>query len=145
MKEKLINRVTIKTLASQENKNAIVQAAVTYIRQFEIFWLSESKMNEIQISLEEAVDNVINFAYKKKFGTVSICLSFCDNMILEIEVRDWGCGIKDIEQARSPMFTTDGENDRSGMGFTIMESYSDGLIVKSTPGKGTIVTMKYKT
>jgi stage II sporulation protein AB (anti-sigma F factor) len=59
---------------------------------------------------------------------------------LEIVVRDWGRGIEDVKKAMEPMFTTGGE-DRSGMGFTIMESFTDRLKVKSSPGKGTTVTM----
>ena len=59
---------------------------------------------------------------------------------MEIIVKDWGVGIADVEQARKPMFTT-GNDERSGMGFTIMESFMDKLKVKSTPGKGTTVTM----
>ena len=62
---------------------------------------------------------------------------------LEIVVRDWGVGIADVEQARTPLFTT-GSEERSGMGFTIMESFMDVLRVRSTPGKGTTVTMRRK-
>ena len=61
--------------------------------------------------------------------------------VLEIVVRDWGVGIENVEQARRPMFTT-GSDERSGMGFTIMESFMDSLKVRSAPGKGTTVTMR---
>ena len=61
--------------------------------------------------------------------------------ILEITVRDWGRGIADVEEARRPLFTTGG-SERSGMGFTIMESFMDKLVVRSTPGKGTSVQMR---
>ena len=61
--------------------------------------------------------------------------------LLEITVRDWGCGIADVEKAREPLYTTGGE-ERSGMGFTIMESFMDSLAVRSKNGKGTVVTMK---
>ena len=60
--------------------------------------------------------------------------------MLELKVKDAGCGIENIAQARQPMFTT-GNDERSGMGFTIMESFTDRLHVRSTPGKGTLVTM----
>ena len=59
---------------------------------------------------------------------------------LEVVVRDWGVGIEDVEQARTPLFTT-GSEERSGMGFTIMECFMDTLKVRSAPGKGTTVTM----
>lgn len=60
---------------------------------------------------------------------------------LEIVVKDWGVGIADVEQARKPLFTT-GNDERSGMGFTIMESFMDALRVRSAPQKGTTVTMR---
>ena len=62
---------------------------------------------------------------------------------MEIVVRDWGVGIADVEQARTPLFTT-GSEERSGMGFTIMESFMDQVKVRSAPGKGTSVTMRRK-
>ena len=65
-----------------------------------------------------------------------------DNSV-EVSIRDWGVGIADVEQARTPLFTT-GNSERSGMGFTIMESFMDGLRVRSVPGKGTTVVMKKK-
>lgn len=68
-------------------------------------------------------------------------LKLLPNNTLEITVRDWGAGIEDIQQARQPLFTTGGE-ERSGMGFTIMESFMDKLTIKSVPGRGTTVTMR---
>ena len=65
---------------------------------------------------------------------------FEDNT-LEIQVKDWGVGIADVEQARQPLYTT-GTEERSGMGFTIMESFMDAVKVRSTPGKGTVVTLR---
>ena len=67
-------------------------------------------------------------------------LRLCPGNELELIVRDWGVGIPDIRQARTPLFTT-GNEERSGMGFTIMESFMDAVKVRSTPGKGTTVTM----
>ena len=68
-------------------------------------------------------------------------LRLFEDHTLEIQIKDKGVGISDVEQARRPMFTTGGE-ERSGMGFTIMESFMDGVKVRSTPGKGTVVTMR---
>ena len=68
-------------------------------------------------------------------------LRILEGGVLELTVRDWGRGIDDIRQARQPLFTTGGE-ERSGMGFTIMESFMNQLAVKSAPGKGTTVTMR---
>ncbi|NMA25536.1 MAG: anti-sigma F factor, partial [Clostridiales bacterium] len=74
-------------------------------------------------------------------GKIMLRARIFDDNSIEITVRDWGCGIEDIERARSPMFTTGGD-DRSGMGFTIMESFMDRLHVRSQLGRGTTVTMR---
>ena len=85
--------------------------------------------------------NCIVHAYPDRLGRVVIrARLFADN-VLEVQVRDWGRGIADVEQARQPLFTTGGE-ERSGMGFTIMDSFMDALRVRSVPGKGTTVTMR---
>ena len=85
--------------------------------------------------------NCIVHAYPDKLGLVQMRLRLFEDHTLEIQIKDKGVGISDVEQARKPMFTTGGE-ERSGMGFTIMESFMDGVKVRSTPGKGTVVTMR---
>ena len=82
-------------------------------------------------------------AYPDSIGRIRIQARLYAGGILELVVRDWGVGIADVDEARRPMFTTGGE-ERSGMGFTIMESFMDSLRVRSAPGKGTVVTMKRK-
>ena len=89
----------------------------------------------------EAVTNAIVHAYPDRLGKIVMKLRFRAGNELEIVVKDWGVGIADVEQARTPLFTT-GSEERSGMGFTIMESFMDTLRVRSTPGKGTTVTMR---
>ena len=74
-------------------------------------------------------------------GQVVVKVRICPDQVLEVTVRDHGRGIPDIEKARQPMFTTGGE-ERSGMGFTIMESFMDRLVVRSTPSRGTTVVMR---
>ena len=74
---------------------------------------------------------------------MTLKLRVCPGNILELTVKDKGRGIPDVEKARQPMFTTGGA-ERSGMGFTIMESFMDQLLVRSVPGRGTTVTMKKK-
>ena len=91
----------------------------------------------------EAVTNAIVHAYPDTLGKVVVKLRIKEGHALEIVVKDWGVGIADVEQARTPLFTT-GSEERSGMGFTIMESFMDTLKVRSAPGKGTTVTMARK-
>ena len=76
-----------------------------------------------------------------RVGRVKLKLRLFEDSLLEITVQDRGVGIADVAQARTPLFTT-GNEERSGMGFTIMESFMDTLRVRSTPGKGTTVTMR---
>lgn len=100
-----------------------------------------NELEDIKTAVSEAVTNAIVHAYPDSIGKVQLKGRVCKNQVLEITVKDWGRGIPDIDQARQPMFTTGGE-ERSGMGFTIMESFMDGLTVRSTPEKGTTVTLR---
>ena len=101
------------------------------------------ELGDIKTAVSEAVTNGIVHAYPETIGRISLrARLFADNSI-EIIVRDWGCGIADVELARTPMYTTGG-SERSGMGFTIMDSFMDRLRVKSAEGKGTTVTMLKK-
>jgi len=102
-----------------------------------------NELEDIKTSVSEAVTNAIVHAYPESIGKVVIRARICEGNVLEITVKDRGRGITDVEQARRPMFTTGGE-ERSGMGFTIMESFMDKLTVKSVPGRGTGVSMKKK-
>ena len=98
------------------------------------------ELGDIKTAVSEAVTNAIVHAYPDTLGRIVLKLRLKEGNVLEIAVRDWGVGIADVEQARTPLFTT-GNEDRSGMGFTIMESFMDAVRVRSTPGKGTTVTM----
>ena len=98
------------------------------------------EIGDIKTAVSEAVTNCIVHAYPKEIGRISMRLRILPDGQLEISVRDWGCGIENVQQAMKPLFSTGGE-DRSGMGFTIMESFMDKLRVRSVPGKGTTVVM----
>lgn len=99
------------------------------------------ELGDIKTAVSEAVTNCIVHAYPNDIGKISIRAKIYDDNTLEIVIKDRGCGIKDIEKAREPMFTTGGD-DRSGMGFTIMDSFMDTLKVRSKENCGTVVTMK---
>ena len=101
------------------------------------------EVNDVKTAVSEAVTNAIVHAYPDCLGKVVVKLRIKEERTLEIVVRDWGVGIADVEQARTPLFTT-GSEDRSGMGFTIMESFMDTLKVRSAPGRGTTITMARK-
>ena len=101
------------------------------------------ELGDIKTAVSEAVTNCIVHAYPDSIGTVTMRLRTLEGGILEIMVRDRGCGIEDVERARTPMYTTGGDG-RSGMGFTIMESFMTHMRVTSTPGKGTTVYLRRK-
>lgn len=99
------------------------------------------ELGDIKTAVSEAVTNCIVHAYPDGFGTIMLRCRILKDNVLDIVVKDRGVGIADIEKARKPMFTTGGA-DRSGMGFTIMESFMDMVRVRSLPGKGTTVTLR---
>ena len=101
------------------------------------------ELGDIRTAVSEAVTNCIVHAYPKELGIITLRCRILKDHVLDIVVKDRGVGISDIEQARKPMFTTGGM-DRSGMGFTIMESFMTDLDITSIPGKGTTVHMRRK-
>ena len=100
-----------------------------------------NELEDIKTAVSEAVTNAVVHGYPDSIGKVTVKVRVCAENMLEITVKDHGRGIPDVEKARQPMYSTGGA-ERSGMGFTIMESFMDRLTVRSTPGKGTAVVMK---
>ena len=101
------------------------------------------ELGDIRTAVSEAVTNCIVHAYPNELGSITLRCRILKGQTLDIVVKDKGIGIPDIEQARRPMFTTGG-SDRSGMGFTIMESFMTELEIVSVAGKGTTVHMRRK-
>lgn len=102
---------------------------------------SVSEISDIKTAVSEAVTNSIVHGYAGKKGKIMISVGLLGNMAY-ITIADNGCGIEDIEQARQPFFTTKAKEERSGMGFTLMESFMDGIEVKNNPDGGLIVHLK---
>ena len=101
------------------------------------------ELGDIRTAVSEAVTNAIVHGYPDELGIISLRCRILKDNVLDIVIKDRGAGIADIEQARRPMYTTGGA-DRSGMGFTIMESFMTNLEISSRPGKGTTVHMRRK-
>ena len=101
------------------------------------------ELGDIRTAVSEAVTNCIVHGYPNEYGVITLRCRILKDNTLDIVVKDKGVGIADIEQAKRPMFTTGGA-DRSGMGFTIMESFMTSFDLTSQPGKGTIVHMRRK-
>lgn len=103
-----------------------------------------TELSDVKCAVSEAVTNCIVHGYCDTIGEISITMRIMENREFRIEIKDKGRGIVDVQQAMEPLFTTDRENERSGMGFTIMENFMDKLKVTSTPGVGTRVVMSKK-
>ncbi|MCF2616869.1 anti-sigma F factor [Oscillibacter valericigenes] len=140
MKSKAMNEVTLEFPSRSSNEGFARSAAACFAAQMDP---TLNELEDIKTAVSEAVTNAIVHAYPDAIGKVTLKLRLCPGNVLELTVKDRGRGIADVEKAREPMFTTGGE-ERSGMGFTIMESFTDQLTVRSVPGRGTTVTMKKK-
>lgn len=99
------------------------------------------ELSDLRTAVSEAVTNCIVHAYPDSIGDITVQMRLFENGRTVVKVRDRGCGIENVEQAMEPLFTTGGD-DRSGLGFSVMESFTDRLKVSSRKGKGTVVTME---
>ena len=132
------NYVTLEFLSRSSNEGFARVAAAGFAAQLDP---TLDELGDIKTAVSEAVTNAIVHAYPDELGRIVLKLKLLPGNVLELTVRDWGRGIDNVEQARKPLFTTGG-SERSGMGFTIMESFMDKLTVRSVPGKGTTVHMR---
>lgn len=136
MKEQ--NYIKLEFPSKSTNEGFARAAAAAFAAQLDP---TMEELGDIKTAVSEAVTNAIVHAYPDSIGLVSMKMRILDGQVLEISVKDWGCGIVDVQKAMEPLYTTGGE-DRSGMGFTIIGSFMDKLRVRSTPGKGTTVIMR---
>ena len=136
--QRIENYVTLEFMSRSNNEGFMRVAAAGFAAQLDP---TLDELGDIKSAVSEAVTNAIVHAYPDRIGRIQVKMKLLESNTLEIVVRDWGRGIDNIEQARQPLFTTGGE-ERSGMGFTIMESFMDTLRIKSTPDKGTTVVMR---
>ena len=100
------------------------------------------ELSDIRTAVSEAVTNAVVHAYRGTTGNIELTVKLLRGREIYIKIRDKGCGIPDIEQAMTPLFTTAPEEERSGLGFSVMQSFMDKLSVKSSKGKGTTVIMR---
>ncbi|OPZ21246.1 MAG: Anti-sigma F factor [Firmicutes bacterium ADurb.BinA205] len=100
------------------------------------------ELSDIRTAVSEAVTNSVVHGYRGTKGSIELTVRALPEREVYIRIKDRGCGINDVKQAMEPLFTTAPEEERSGLGFSVMESFMDKLTVKSTVGKGTTVTMR---
>ena len=133
-----LNQVKLEFDSRSANEGFARSAAACFAAQLDP---TLEELGDVKTAVSEAVTNAIVHAYPDAIGKVQMKLRLLPEGVLELSVKDWGVGISDPDQARQPLFTTGGA-ERSGMGFTIMESFMDSLRLRSAPGKGTTVVMR---
>ena len=138
MKVKAINEVTLEFPSRSSNEGFARSAVACFAAQLDP---TLNELEDIKTSVSEAVTNAIVHAYPDDLGKVLLKVRICPGNVLEITVRDHGRGIPDVEKARQPMFTTGGA-ERSGMGFTIMETFMEKVRIESRIGVGTRIFME---
>ena len=140
MKNKALNELMLEFPSRSSNEGFARAAVACFTAQMDP---TLGELEDVKTAVSEAVTNAVVHGYPNSIGKISVKVRIFAENILEITVKDRGRGIADVDKAREPMFTTGGA-DRSGMGFTIMESFMDQLSVRSVPGKGTTVCMRKK-
>ena len=135
---KSINSFNLKFPSRSANESFARVAVSSFVSQLDP---TLEELSDIKTAVSEAVTNSIVHAYKNEIGYVYISAEIYENRSVKIRIRDTGCGIEDVTAALQPLFTTVG-GERSGLGFSLMQSFMDYLKVTSKPGKGTVVVMK---
>lgn len=138
MKCKAQNEVSITLPSLSANEGTARSFAGIFLSQMNP---TVEELADVKCAISEAVTNCIVHAYKNTLGEIHMTMKQLPDRVFRVEIRDRGVGIPDISAAMEPLFTTDPEDERSGMGFSIMESFMDTLSVRSTPGKGTKLVM----
>ena len=139
MKKSCINRLSC-TLPALSQNEGVARSLVSAFLALPDPTIEE--LADIRCAVSEAVTNAVVHAYRGKEGEVYISVKLYDDRSVRIEIRDRGVGIADIEEARQPLFTSDTSGERSGMGFAVMEAFTDKVSVFSAPGHGTRVVLE---
>ncbi len=135
---KCINEMKMSFLSRSANEGLARVTVAAFASQLDP---TLDEISEIKTAISEAVTNCVVHGYKDGIGIIYIRARLFENGVLNVIIRDKGCGIEDVKKAMEPLFTSSETGDRAGMGFTIMESFTDKMKVRSTLGKGTSVTL----
>ena len=134
------NRIKMELEAIPQNEGFARVAAAAFIAPLNP---TLEEIDDVKTAVSEAVTNAVIHAYDQKGGKIELVCEL-EGDLLHIRVRDWGKGIEDVKQAMEPLYTSRPDLERSGMGFSFMEAFMDGLEVESEPGKGTCIFMEKK-
>ena len=143
--KKIINEMKLRLPAKSVNEAVARSCVSAFVSELSP---TVEELGDLRCAVSEAVTNAIVHGYRglpeDEVGYVYISVRLYEGREISVEVSDNGCGIEDVERAREPMFTTGEYGDRCGMGFLVMESFTDSLSVKSRLGRGTRVLMRKK-
>lgn len=132
------NEMTITFESRSANEGFARSAVAAFIAQLDP---TVGELNDIRTAVSEAVTNCVVHAYKDSIGKISINVRLAEKNTVIIRIKDKGCGIEDINKAMEPLYTTAPEQERAGLGFAVMQSFTDNVKVRSTVGKGTSITL----
>ena len=138
---KILNSMRLRVPSKSSNESFVRVAVAAFAAQLDP---TCEEISEIKTAVSEAVTNCIVHGYRDKIGEIYIFARITADRKLTVRITDKGCGIENIEKAMEPLYTTAPGGERSGLGFTVMESFMDRLRVTSKPGAGTTVTMEKK-
>lgn len=138
---KIVNEVKISFLSKSANESFARIAVSGIVSQYDPL---VDEMSDIKTAVSEAVTNCIVHAYNMKVGKIDMVIRLLEGNYVYIKIKDYGCGIPDINRAMEPLFTTAPDDERAGLGFAVMESFMDKLTVRSKVGKGTTVVLTKK-
>ena len=138
---KPLNEMTLCFASRSCNEGFARTAAAAFTAQLDP---TVGELNEIRTVVSEAVTNCVVHAYRNTIGSIRLNIRIMPGNTVVIRVKDSGCGIEDVKKAMEPLFTTAPDEERAGLGFAVMQSFSDGVKVRSVVGKGTTVTITKK-
>lgn len=137
---KILNEMKMTVESRSVNESFARVAVAAFAAQLDP---NVEEISDVKTAVSEAVTNCIVHAYPKTVGKIYISAAICENGVIRIRIRDNGVGIPDVKKAMEPLYTSLG-GERAGLGFAVMESFTDKVRVRSTVGKGTTVTLEKK-
>ncbi len=136
---KLLNEMELCFESRSSNESFARSAVAAFIAQLDP---TVSELNDVKTAVSEAVTNCVVHAYKNTIGRITIQVRLMEDGQVVLKIRDRGCGIEDVHKAMEPLYTTAPGEERAGLGFAVMQSFTDQVQVRSVVGKGTTVTLK---
>ena len=139
--KKIVNEMKVILPSHSSNEGLCRTLTAAFVAQYNP---TIEEISDIKCAVSEAVTNAIVHGYRYAQGEIMLRLRADTDRCIYLEIRDKGCGIENVDAAMKPLYTTDPEGERSGMGFAVMQTFTDKLSVRSKPGRGTAVSMQKK-